>query len=153
MPKGIYERKIKPFPKSKMCTGCRVVKRIGDFANDKAVKSGKDSRCKACLAVTYMTWSKSNRDARRINERNYARRRRIECLKKYGNHCKCCGEKENQFLCIDHVDGMGAQHRREIRGSIYLWLKKKNYPTGFQLLCHNCNMAKSFYGECPHKNK
>jgi len=33
-----------------------------------------------------------------------------------------------------------------------LWLRKYNYPKGFQVLCHNCNMAKRF-GVCPHKEK
>lgn len=30
------------------------------------------------------------------------------------------------------------------------WLKKNDYPKGFQILCHNCNMSKGFYGYCPH---
>lgn len=33
------------------------------------------------------------------------------------------------------------------------WLKTNGYPDGFQTLCHNCNMAKGFYGICPHKEK
>jgi hypothetical protein len=33
---------------------------------------------------------------------------------------------------------------------LYLWLKRNNYPTGFRVLCHNCNLAIGFYGYCPH---
>ena len=30
-------------------------------------------------------------------------------------------------------------------------LKKLGYPKdGYQLLCHNCNCAKGWYGACPH---
>lgn len=32
------------------------------------------------------------------------------------------------------------------------WLRRNNYPNGFQVLCHNCNMAKGFYGKCPHQS-
>lgn len=68
--------------------------------------------------------------------------------------CACCGENEVKFLCIDHINGGGGKHRKEIKGkglTTYIWLKKNGYPNGFQVLCHNCNMAKGFYGLCPHK--
>ncbi len=35
---------------------------------------------------------------------------------------------------------------------LYSWLKKQGYPPGFQVLCHNCNLAKGYYGACPHQN-
>lgn len=70
--------------------------------------------------------------------------------------CSCCGEKEVKFLCIDHTDGDGNKHRKEIGMSsgsrFYAWLKRNDFPDGFQVLCHNCNMAKGFYGVCPHKD-
>lgn len=76
---------------------------------------------------------------------------RMEVLEKYGNKCNCCGEIEKEFLSIDHIDGGGSKHRREIKHSIYGWLKSNKYPKGFQILCHNCNQAKGFYGICPHQ--
>ena len=34
------------------------------------------------------------------------------------------------------------------------WKKiKNNFPKGFQILCHNCNIAKGHYGKCPHEKK
>jgi hypothetical protein len=30
-------------------------------------------------------------------------------------------------------------------------LAKHGYPDTFQLLCHNCNLARGFYGTCPHQ--
>jgi hypothetical protein len=83
-------------------------------------------------------------------------RMRNKILTAYGSKCACCGESEEKFLAIDHVKGEGNQHRRAIGGNkkastaIYRWIIKNNFPDIFQLLCHNCNMAKGVYGVCPH---
>lgn len=70
------------------------------------------------------------------------------------NECACCQEKEIKFLCVDHIKGGGTQHRIKIgRSQLYLWLKRNNFPLGFQILCYNCNAAKGFYTKCPHQNK
>jgi hypothetical protein len=55
------------------------------------------------------------------------------------------------FLAIDHVDNSGAKHKKEIGGAAYFyrWLRNNGYPPGFQVLCFNCNWAKS-HGGCPH---
>ena len=72
-------------------------------------------------------------------------------IQKYGGKCACCGEKENVFLCIDHINGEGRKHRKSMTfANIYEWLRKNKYPEGFQVLCYNCNNAKRF-GICPHK--
>ena len=82
----------------------------------------------------------------------YRHKIRRETLAAYGNKCQCCGETRNEFLAIDHINGDGAAHRREIgRGNLLPWLRRKGYPAGFQVLCHNCNGAKGFYGACPHE--
>lgn len=78
------------------------------------------------------------------------REKRLKVLKHYGNKCVCCGEKQIEFLAIDHIENNGAEHRKTFKINIYDWLIKNNYPKGFQILCHNCNMAKAFYGKCPH---
>ncbi len=69
--------------------------------------------------------------------------------------CACCWEDTYEFLCLDHINGGGHKQRQEIGAGykFYLWLKRNNYPEGIQVLCHNCNMAKSAFGECPHKQK
>ena len=40
-------------------------------------------------------------------------------------------------------------------GSVRLFsiLKRKGFPEGYQTLCHNCNLAKGFYGQCPHEQE
>ncbi|MBD0372781.1 MAG: hypothetical protein ICV60_18195 [Pyrinomonadaceae bacterium] len=94
-----------------------------------------------------------------VNKNGEAMRRhvyklRIETFAAYGGQCACCGESALEFLAIDHVNGGGSKQRRELkrRGvNFYRWLKKQGFPQGeYQALCHNCNMAKGFYGECPH---
>ncbi len=82
------------------------------------------------------------------------RRLRDEVFAAYGGYrCRCCGETTPEFLHIDHVHNDGAEHRRRIgSGSrIYEWLRKNQFPPGFQVLCANCNLAKGHYGCCPHQ--
>lgn len=66
--------------------------------------------------------------------------------------CACCGETILQFLTIDHINNDGGAHRAKIgANNIYPWLKRNNYPEGFQVLCFNCNCGKSVNkGTCPH---
>ena len=60
--------------------------------------------------------------------------------------CNCCDEVELNMLTIDHINGFGNKHRRKegikTGNSTYQWLKKNNYPDGFQVLCWNCQFAK-----------
>ena len=99
-------------------------------------------------------WRERNPERSKKHRRDSNRRLRQKALDAYGRTCACCGETEEKFLSIDHIKGGGGKHRRQIGSShIYSWLKKNNYPKGFQTLCHNCNMAKGFYGKCPHQEK
>lgn len=76
-------------------------------------------------------------------------------LEHYGRRCSCCGETRNEFLCVDHVNGGGIRHRKDnnIHGGegMYRWLLKNDFPDGFRILCHNCNLARGIYGYCPHE--
>jgi hypothetical protein len=83
---------------------------------------------------------------------------KLAVMAAYGGSCVCCGESEIRFLTIDHVDGDGASHRRatSTKGGpqFYRWLRKNNYPGGFQLLCWNCNAGRYFNGGiCPHQEE
>lgn len=84
--------------------------------------------------------------------------RKLFVLRHYGGdppQCQCCGEVHIQFLAIDHVNGDGASHRRELglKGgtAFYSWLVQNGLPDGFRVLCHNCNMAYGIWGVCPHQ--
>ncbi len=100
---------------------------------------------------------RSYRASRRasLNEKAqvYFKEKRLVCLNHYGNNnpkCVCCGERELKFLALDHIDGGGNKHRIG-KGNMSVWAIKNDFPPIFQILCHNCNCAKGFYGSCPHK--
>jgi hypothetical protein len=60
--------------------------------------------------------------------------------------CGYCGYDDMRALTIDHIDGTGSEHRRQIKtkggGDFFLWLKRNNFPDGFQVLCMCCNFIK-----------
>jgi hypothetical protein len=86
-----------------------------------------------------------------INARQNYFLRKIKAMLHYGNKCFCCGETRIAFLCIDHVNGGGNEHRREIGRRIYEWLIRNKYPPGFRVSCSNCNSGASLNGgKCPH---
>lgn len=80
------------------------------------------------------------------------KRLRWEALYKYGgaDGCACCGIKHVPFLAVDHIDGKGAEERREVGGSLALLrrLRREGWPGGYQVLCHNCNWAKGRGTRC-----
>lgn len=80
---------------------------------------------------------------------------RTAALRAYGGPepaCVCCGEREPVFLALDHINGGGNRQHRELGGGgFYAWLRKNNYPVGFRVLCHNCNLGRELNGGiCPH---
>ena len=89
--------------------------------------------------------------------RRWRRKIKLQCIARYSNGtnaCACCGENHLEFLCIDHIHGIGRYERRE-RGhqDIYKWLRARGFPAeGYRVLCHNCNMSLGFFGYCPHGN-
>lgn len=114
-------------------------------------------------AITYQRrWVKEHKDripdyAKKHNEKN-----KKLVLDAYGvngiHECACCGEGTIEFLSIDHKNGGGNKHRRELQsngkgGNFYRWLRKEGFPQGYQILCYNCNLAKGFYGKCPHTKR
>jgi len=87
--------------------------------------------------------------------RNYCIKLKNEVINYYGGECACCGIKWLAFLTIDHVDGRGKAHRRQVGRcglAFYRWLKKNKFPKGYQVLCWNCNCGRAINnGVCPHK--
>jgi hypothetical protein len=71
---------------------------------------------------------------------------KTEIMEAYGGPaCMWCGDEDIISLTIDHINNDGARHRREIKSkTIYKWLKKNNFPAGFQVLCCNCNHCKQY---------
>jgi len=102
-------------------------------------------------------WRHNNRDKRNQLQREAYHLLTNEVIDSYGGKCACCGETRKEYLTIDHVNGNGNKQKREIgiRGTqdFYRWLKKNNYPKGFQVLCFNCNCGKGNYSVSPHNKE
>jgi hypothetical protein len=80
-----------------------------------------------------------------INRKCY-NKRRLKVLTHYSNgtvSCKVCGIKDIRVLSIDHINGNGKAHFRQIgHNRIYDWLIKNNFPEGYQVLCMNHQFIK-----------
>ena len=121
---------------------------------------GSNNRCYPCRRKSERQWRLQHpRDRAKVNAQATLARRlvRLEALVAYGGNppkCTCCGEAELAFLAIDHINNDGAKWRKKgLRGNtLYYYLRHNGYPPGLQILCHNCNQAKSDYGTCPHRN-
>ena len=111
---------------------------------------------------------KKNKKHLLIVQKAYRNKCRKKVFEHYGgSKCFCCGEKEDMFLSIDHIDGGGTKFRRSLKGGgmwTYRWILKKvrldvRWPLGFQVLCMNCNFGKgqnvrkNGVDLCPHENK
>ena len=91
---------------------------------------------------------------RQMNESGYKwkkkQRKKLkeEVLTHYGGDklaCVWCGFDDIRALSLDHMnnDGYRVRKYREFTGdSIYYYLKKQGYPTGYQTLCMNCQFIK-----------
>ncbi len=120
-------------------------------------------------------WRAKNPEKKKASQKLSYRKARMEVLQHYSGkeipECSCCQETQFEFLQIDHINNDGAEHRRAIgmaqgdanqvkkekqrvsiggNGFVY-WLKKNNFPEGFQVLCANCHAGKTSLGTCPHK--
>lgn len=112
--------------------------------------NGTHQRCDACWEK--YRYRRPMTEGRAKYAREYQQRLRERALLHYGFICNCCGLDDPRFLSIDHINGDGNLHRREIGGALYHWLRKNNYPEGFQTLCYNCNLAKGSGDHCPHQD-
>src|SRR5579859_3625029 len=131
-----------------LCIDCGV--------NPKVDPQTKSGRCQECRNINsryqkdlYYRDIEKHQQIR--HDRN--RKKRDKVFDYYGRKCVCCGETIDTFLCIDHINGGGNQHRKQLNlgsgGSFYDWLIKEGFPGGFQTLCYNCNNGKKLLGHCP----
>ena len=64
--------------------------------------------------------------------------------------CKKCSIKDLRVLSIDHLNNNGSTHRKEFTAvkkggeKFYTWLKHRNYPKEYQVLCMNCQFIKRY---------
>jgi len=138
-----------------------------------AIKSrGVQSKCKECRSEAGTAWyrksvSGPNREAFLIKKRAYSHSRLAENNAKnkrsrdklkgeiynhYGRECACCGEDNELFLSIDHVNNDGYKERKRYGAGIYTKIRAEGFPPTYQVLCMNCNWGKHKNGGvCPHQ--
>lgn len=112
--------------------------------------SRPNSLCLAC----YRTRPKQTRADKLAYMKMWHQRVKDAVFNAYGGYrCVCCGETKPIFLVIDHINGGGNKERRRIGtsgGAGQYWaIRKLGFLAGYQVLCHNCNYAKT-RGGCPH---
>lgn len=114
-----------------------------------------EGRCKECmepiddLERSKITCTKClDVKAAAIKRRNL--KIKLEAMEHYGGAvCANCGLTGHIFLTFDHIANNGAIHRREdptVKAGMAKWLRRNNYPEGYQVLCWNCNMGKQLNG-------
>ena len=151
------------------CLRCKRLKPSEEFEHNpsrrRVISSGRKESsplCKACRALNnentkriYRAHGSPKREAYLEGRRNYMRGWRDKIIAAYGGVCVCCGETEAKFLELDHIEGNGGKHRREIgftSEALYRWAEKNNFPATLQVLCANCHTAKTNWGACPHQD-
>ncbi len=103
----------------------------------KGHRRGTNGKCTECIKA-------EDRVRAKIIHKNL----KLETLQRYGSKCAICWERDIDVLTIDHINHNGASHRREINSGkdtggsnkTYRWLKANGYPSGFRVLCFNCNI-------------
>ena len=161
---------------NKKCVKCGELKVLDYFPRCDSCSDGRRNVCKSCrtsqkMKNYYKNHSRNielNRKYRAQDPkkmRRYRRKIKLEVMTHYCHgelpFCKICGFDDIRALCIDHVNGHGAEHRRALTSNdlnklprdgggfnTYLWLRRNDYPKGFQVLCFNCNQIK----ECEQRD-
>jgi len=115
-----------------------MVKQIDELMFDRSAAG----LCQKCGKVPKLEGRLYCIDCRRRGTLAYAKRK-LRIVNAYGGQvCVGCGETELEVLQIDHINGGGNRHAKEIGGygNLYRWLIQNNFPPGFRVLCANCNI-------------
>ena len=100
-------------------------------------------------------WYEKNKDKIGKKHRKYREEIRKQFFEIYGKICFCCGEKNQKFLTLEHINNDGNKERKKYGGMcIYLKAIKEKDKTKYTTSCWNCNEGKRINkGICPHKEK
>ena len=115
-----------------------------DPAKKRAYYQAKAQKARA------LVYRQKHRLKKNIYGRDYHQILLAEARRTLGNKCACpgCEVSDPWFLTVDHIHGKpkGTQrgHSAAYEAKVSGWDKTK-----FQILCFNCNCAKSNRGFCP----
>jgi hypothetical protein len=133
----------KKLPSDHTCHRCNIKKDISNFPKRLETAQGFRGVCKQCIAK---------------RSREKWRKYREMILDYYGRKCVCCGEEEESFLTLDHINDDGYLDRnpngdKKSGKELYVLVEKQGFPDKYQILCQNCNWGKKIKGICPHQIK
>ena len=126
----------------KICSRCNLLLR------DKYFNRGQNY-CVDCQHEYKSQYHIQNQAKLNSNSRLWRANEKVKTLEYYSQtsppECMRCGFSDIRALTIDHIDGGGTRHTRSIGfggNHFYTWLRKNNYPEGYQVLCRNCQSIK-----------
>lgn len=133
------------------CRRCHATKPLTEFALSKTSRGGRRWQCNDCRrngqAKCQQRYRAKNRNSE--NMKNAVRHQQIKdyAFAAYGGYCCVwCGCTEKENLQIDHLNNDGKAHRKSLsdtdRKLFFRYLKKAGYPSGYQVLCRQCNVYK-----------
>ena len=149
----------------KKCKRCGESKTASEFVINRSASNGGNV-CRQCRRTrdgerrsanreqfreAWRKWAAANPGKWRQHRKASDSKLRRQVIEAYGGECACCGEREPCFLTLDHINGGGTAHRKTIHGKVYAELRRRGFPSGYRILCWNCNWAHRLYGSCPHK--
>lgn len=163
---GICDRCGQPFKAQgslqKRCNSCRMPARL-ELANQQAKLYYREHKAqiRARKKITEAKRIDHYREMKRLNMNKRRIRARYLIIGYYSHHtfrCACCGERQYDFLELDHIQGGGRREMIKMFGStassaFYFWLVRNGFPPGLQVLCSNCNKSKGKHGVCVHQRR
>jgi len=139
----------------KFCPKCKKIKALTEFYTMSSTFDGYCCYCKTCKKNEYLEKQKYYCE----HNQNYIYKNKIKAFQVIANggqikcfkhdEWNCCGDATNiDFLSFDHIEGDGANHRREIgstaSSSLHRWIiqNPNEARKKIQILCMNAQVKK-----------
>ncbi len=127
----------------KVCSKCKKLKHDIEFTKGQ-------NYCIECKKLYRHNYTIQNQKRLNENSRVWRAKEKLEVLKHYypnGDYPVCvrCGFSDIRALSIDHILGGGTAQKEDYKvggNHFYTWLRKQRYPSGYQVLCMNCQFIK-----------
>ena len=133
---------------TKRCSKCKRTRPLSEFYRDKRHADGNQSHCKECQRQRHRQYYQNNRSRLLQYKHAYILRYKRATLDRLGGaRCALCGCEELIFLTVDHTDGNGHIHRKQIgNGSnTHRWILKASDVElkrwHLRVLCSSCQKA------------
>lgn len=157
-----YRNRLSPDGLDYSCRECKAAESLARRTKRKAngtchcggaLREGFKN-CAVC-AKRHSDWRATNLDYTQKKGYEWRKNVREQVFAHYGKICICCQEARLELLTIDHMNGGGNRHRKEVGSgpTFYRWLIKQGFPLGYQTLCYNCNCSRGHLGICPHERE